>query len=231
MQISKINSQNQTFTAKNQLVRDADWVMRKARYEFPHISTTRILHCGFGNKLNLYKNFYGYILDKSGYIKTLRDLRHLANSNFKFIKIVLSNIKDDCVGNCYEEATLAELILRMNGIKNCVRAEIYTNNGKKSLDHCVLLIDKHPNTPIYDPHKVVIIDPWIGVADWADKIFSIYKNQYFNYFRVKHDGLFQLKLKNNLKLTNEEIEFFKKKYPQLLYHENPKSDRKFMANI
>ena len=130
-----------SFNAKNSVLRDADWVCRSVNKNFPALSNTWLnynFHLNNDNNIN--------------FISSIGEKIHRArcnnNSEFipiKFLKNLLEQIRDNKVGNCYEKSTIAELILKVNGVKNCDRINLVTNDGKKNLNHTDILVnlDKH----------------------------------------------------------------------------------------
>lgn len=227
MEVSKI-SQNQSFTSRNSVVRDADWVMRKAKSEFPHFSTT-YARMNYSDILDKNYELSEYISNRTDYLKMERLLSLGTRTQFKKLKAVISSMREDKLGNCYEDAMLANLILKMNGVKNSYCARLMTNWGTKKIDHTVAFIDNNPTPKYYNPKKIVIVDPWLGVADYADRIFKIYKTRYNDFFRIPNSQNIDLQIKPELNLTEQELDYFRDKYPQFLY----KSDKihKFMANF
>lgn len=228
MQVFGINSQSQSFTSRNSVIRDADWVMRKVNSEFPHFSPTkaRIQYSDLFDKNIKLKE---YVEDKNADLKAERFLNQCVFDRFKMLKNTIATMMDGRLGNCYEEATVADLILKMNGFKNSYRARFLTDFGTKKIDHTITFIDKNPTGEYYNPHKLIIIDPWLGITDYADKIFKIYKTKYNNYFRMSNSQEFDLQLKPDLNLTEEQLNYFRKKYPQLIYKST--GNHKFMADF
>lgn len=227
MEVSKI-SQNQSFTSRNSVVRDADWVMRKAKSEFPHFSTT-YARMNYSDILDKNYKLNEYLVNKTDYLKLERVLSLGSGTQFKRLKAIISALCDDRLGNCYEDATLADLILKMNGVKNSYRARFLTNHGTKKIDHTVTIIDKNPIDKYFNPKKIIIIDPWLGIADYADRVFKLYKTRYNNFFRMANSQQFDLQMKSQLQLTESELNYFRKEYPQFLYKSN--GNHKLMSDF
>ena len=88
------------------------------------------------------------------------------------------------IGNCTENAILAELVMKMNGVQNACCAVLDKGNKKLGkqfrgeLDHIVCIFNKD-KTPINGrvTSKTVIIDPWLGKADFANNMERFYKNE------------------------------------------------------
>ena len=211
-----------SFNAKKTTLKDADWVCRSVNNNFPALSTTWL-------NFNLENNNGISAISKIG--KTIQDLRNANNSElftFNFVKNLLESVKKNSAGNCYEKATIAELILRMNGIKNCKRINLVADDGRKNLEHCVSMVNFDTENPYPNPQKVVIIDPWSGVSGYADYIFKVYTNMFNRYFKLGNDDQIQFVARYPLELTDEEIEYFKQRYPELVFKSHDK--HKLMCN-
>ena len=124
-----------SFKSKSSVVKDADWVCRSVNANFPAISTTWL-------NFNLDTHKKMHFISRIG-----EDIQKARNKNcselvpFKFFKNMLNQVKQNKAGNCFEKATIAELILKINGVNNCNRINLVTDNGKRNLNHCVLLVN------------------------------------------------------------------------------------------
>lgn len=103
----------------------------------------------------------------------------------KFLKKLLEQVRDNKVGNCYEKATIADLILKVNGVNNCDRINLVTNDGQKNLHHTVLLVNFDKQNYYPSLQKLVIIDPWCGDSGYADIMLKKYANIFNNFFKLK----------------------------------------------
>ncbi len=207
-----------SFKAKSSVLRDADWVCRSVNKIFPTLSSTWLnynLHIEQGNKLKC--------------IEIIGEKIHNARCNnnselvpFNFFKKMLEQVKKEHVGNCYEKASIAELILRVNGVDNCDRINFVTNDGKKNLHHTALLVNLDKNNYCPSLQKLIIIDPWVETSGFADTVFKKYTNLYNNFFKLKDNECIQFVKRHSLDLLEEDIKFFRENYPELLFKSSDK---------
>lgn len=64
-------------------------------------------------------------------------------------------------------------------------------------------------------NKTIIIDPWLGIADYASNIIPKLKNQYKNHFVIEHDDIIGFLPKINLSAAKEK-DIIIKEFPSLL---------------
>ncbi|MBP3925307.1 hypothetical protein J6E39_08750 [bacterium] len=126
------------------------------------------------------------------------------------------------IGNCYEDAKMAELILSLNGIRNACTAILHTSS-KKYIDHIVCLFNKD-GTPFNGKinNSTIVIDNWASKADYAHNMGTYYKNMFNNYFDISQDDKIMFERFDNFKLSSRKIKKLKKKYPQFMFPEENK---------
>ena len=200
-----------SFKSKSSVVKDADWVCRSVNANFPAISTTWL-------NFNLDTHKRMHFISRIG-----EDIQKARNKNcselvpFKFFKNMLNQVKQNKAGNCFEKAIIAELILKINGVNNCNRINLVTDNGKRNLNHCVLLVNFDKQNYYPSLQKALIIDPWSGNSGYADIIFKKYENMYNKFFKLKPDENIQFVPRNILDLGEQDINYFKENYPKLVF--------------
>ena len=205
------NHSQQTFKSKNSIIKDADWVCRSVNTNFPAISTTWL-------NFNLNPNKKMFFISRIG--ENIQKARNKNSSEllpFNFFKNMLNQVQQNKSGNCYEKATIAELILKINGVNNCNRINLVSDDGKRNLNHCVLLVNFDKQNYYPSLQKTVIIDPWCGNSGYADTIFKKYINMYNSFFNLKPDENIQFIPRNTLALGEQEINYFKENYPKLVF--------------
>jgi hypothetical protein len=94
----------------------------------------------------------------------------------------LYQLKDLKLGNCSENALMAELILKLNGIKNSYNTKLLAYNKENpcarfKVDHIVCAFNDDGSPVGNISKKTIIIDPWIGKADYAEKMKLFYQNE------------------------------------------------------
>lgn len=200
-----------SFKSKSSVVKDADWVCRSVNANFPAISTTWL-------NFNLDTHKKMHFISRIG-----EDIQKARNKNcselvpFNFFKNMLNQVKQNKAGNCFEKAIIAELILKINGVNNCNRINLVTDNGKRNLNHCVLLVNFDKQNYYPSLQKALIIDPWSGNSGYADIIFKKYENMYNKFFKLKPDENIQFVPRNILDLGEQDINYFKENYPKLVF--------------
>lgn len=156
-------------------------------------------------------------------MKTYREDRKFIKRTFNFYKEVLYSTIHEKVAACYELSVLAEMVLKMNGVKNCGKASLLSNTGER-MNHCVTYVQL---TEKFNPKKTIIIDPYLQDADFLPNMLKKYKNEYKKYFKnISDDTKLELNFIPERPLEKEEMDFLKKKYPNLIL-----SNKLFEKNI
>lgn len=126
---------------------------------------------------------------------------------------ILKFLSTHKLGNCHENAALAELVLKLNGVKNA--KTMYIKNGN-TIEHavCVFNKDGSPFKEIVN-NKTIIIDPWSQKADFANKMLIYLKNNFGQH--LLFDDNINFEIHNNINLSPAEIRKLKDKYPFLIF--------------
>ena len=199
-----------SFKSRSSLIKDADYIRRTVNRHFPVVLYTKAAHeyCG---KLSGYKNIKNFILKKNEILKEYRKDRHYVKSPFVFYKEIIYCALKEKLGACFELSSLVELALRMNGVKNCTKASLVDSSGKL-LNHSVVCIKNSDNLK-----KSIIIDPWLQDCGFLPEMLSKYKNEYARYLKTPQQGsIVEIKLNPARELTEEQLNYFRAKYPRLL---------------
>lgn len=207
-------STSPTFKGRSPVLKDADMVCRAVKNTFPSISPTKIYYDNAQCIENL-PRFKNFIIRKSQILHQYREDRKFYKQPLTFYKEVVYSTEKEKVVNCGELATLAELAMRLNGIKNCGRASLYTRQGV-NLDHKIAYIDLRKKGDSFDPLKIIIIDPWLGIVDYLKNMNLVYKKQNNKYFMMTDKDILTLKPSKLLELSDEQINYFKEKLPDLV---------------
>lgn len=239
----KINSfDTQDFTARCPQIRQAQWVCHKVKSEFPHLSSTKItpsidkLEDKYPQAADKFMNYNPqagrFITFDSPEEKRVISILHWFRRfirNLNAERLSRSAIKDDFgstysilsqlkyvrAGNCFENAKLSELILKLNGIDNACVGKIKV--GDHNVDHVVCAFNKNGSNFDGDINKnTIIIDSWLGEADFADNMLIKYKSIYKDYLFIPKEGKLSIEKIEKLNLNEAEIQEFKDDFPQLL---------------
>jgi len=140
---------------------------------------------------------------------------------------VLNMLEHYKLGNCYEDAKTAELILQMNNIKN-TRTAFLLKNGHV-IDHCICLFNKD-GTKFDSKLKkgnTIIIDPWSQKADFVENMELFYKNLMKEHFNIQQHETLSVKPILEFTLNNQKLYELRQRFPQFIF---PIKNRKFMQN-
>lgn len=250
LQISQNSSNTQSFTARAPQVRDAQWVCRKV-HSFPHISPSKLydvietlketnpqifiksatnstisrIILGNSENIKLIKiyTWYKRIVNKVFNARSEWDIG--GKDDYKRVGAILGQFKHEKVGNCGEDTYLAASILRMNGVENASIARMYADG--QAQDHVVCILNKD-GSPFDNKNlkKSIVIDPWLGIADFASNVCSTYKNVFNNkFYNLKPYSEIKFKKLDRINFSDEELQLLRRKHPELCY---PKTNREFM---
>ena len=144
----------------------------------------------------------------------------------------LYQIKELRSGNCLENAVLAELILKLNGIENARLTQLKAYNSENpcarlNIDHIVCAFNDDGSNVDRVSRKTIIIDPWLNKADYAENMKLFYKNIGEKYLdlRLENPTIIFSTPTEEIKINeNEKIELLAL-YPKLQFKS---SSRKFM---
>ena len=124
-------------------------------------------------------------------------LRHCAErykmemADDNLYSVIVNSLKEAKIGNCYEEAKLAELIGKINGVKNIYSGKIFFNSDRfpqtnKPLNHEISFItDKtisQDKNYFFKNKDAIILDPWLGITDFAGEYFAKLKHYFCQLF-------------------------------------------------
>lgn len=218
-----------SFKSRNSAIRQADRITRCVSSIYPHISESRLnISIDRLIKQNSENQKKCYQLSGLKFKNStkLDNLRYRGGFGIEQFRIVISNLKEHKIGNCYEESVLAHIIGKINGLKNIYPASIYykqkSTNLKKEFDHAVAIITDKPfekdHRYQFKNKDAIIVDPWLGITEFASDYFTRLKTQFKGMFsnKVQDSKEFYLKLHEEEVLPEEGIKVLKKEYPELV---------------
>lgn len=231
------------FTARNPIIRDAQWVANSINANFPHVSDSKIklklqnLILQNSNLLTNYtnacKNNSNTLSITSGKEKKLVSLcawytnlvtkttiarikaQTNAKNNYDKINNIIKQLKIDKIANCGEEAEICQVILKLNG-KDSTRVKLFVDNIDTNHTVCVFNKDNKPFDGKANKNSI-IIDSWLGIADYADNVFTAYKNLYSKYFCINKKTKFQLREVYSPELNEQDLLKLRNNHPELVY--------------
>lgn len=250
------------FSARCPQVRDADWVCRVIQDTLPHFSTTkqqsRIINFLKQNRSIIkydktpktLNDVYEIIAETklspqySSLEKKLQAIGRTINNlgvcrtevnivlNIGKLYDALYMTEIYRLGNCSENAAIAELILKMNNIHNACCASLHKGlkrmgiNNWTDLDHCVCLFNRN-GAPFSEKitKDTIILDPWVGKAGFAKDMERFYRNEFSNFFKLDPDEVFKYKRMEFVDIPDIAMSKLKEKYQPFIFKNK---NRKFM---
>ena len=171
-----------------QIIKSAQLLESRTRNTYPHISTSR-----FKSRLSIDSPVPKFLENLGTQISMRRNIMRNSVGHYSSIIFGLSEKK---VGNCTEDAIFTQLIGLINGQKNIYAGGITLNaggKGHKNMNHSVAFItDKsvqRGKVYAFKNKEAVVIDPWLGVADFAGNYFAKLKSIFRkNFMRVNNEN-------------------------------------------
>lgn len=203
-----------TFESRQKVIRNADLITRKAHSLYPHVSESRIVSMIGEDKV---KDLFWGNMSLRYALKFAAQRYNMEIDEKNLYRYVLESLQGG-LGNCSEEAKLAELIARINGQKNVYSGKIFA--GKGFAKHEVAFItDKEikPDKKYHFKNKdALIIDPWLGVTDFAGRYFKSLTKQYAKVLQIRGNAKPSLQADFSSKLTPKKLGDLKKGHPELI---------------
>ncbi len=160
-------------------------------------------------------------------IKKFGDLRDSCYTfHDKDLQRALVLLEEHKLGNCLEEATIAKLVLEINGIKNGKVAYLQNMKTNNFLDHAVCIFNKDGSE--FDgkiTNHTIVIDPWAEKADTAKNMLKYYQNTMQNTFDITNKTQVRFSPQNQIIFDENYVQQLKTKYPSLVFKSN---SRQFM---
>lgn len=214
---NSVNNISPTFTSHSARVRKADDVVRLAKTLFPVVSSSNIKKRAKGNVL--FKNLFERVSKRIG--EKVRCHSFQPDSLVRAMMLAAA-MKKNHVGNCAELSRVTNLVCKVNGIDAIPFKFNMIKNGKLlEVDHMALAypLKKLPDVSkkISACHDIIIIDPWLGFADYAPKAMEKYKLDLRNLLGIKIND--ELVFNPNFvsksdKLYKEDISLLREKFPK-----------------
>ena len=251
--VNNINNINNNFSFKGRCpqIKDAQWVCHVVNTAYPHVSTTRFSAPMYKLKKEnpglysrfLDKNPFNFVdpfnfkelklvamfdwqrrlIDKLNRVR--KEWQYGFKTDFRRVNNLIGQLKYNKIGNCGEDAMLAEAILKINGVDNACTAGLKAGNSK--IDHSVCVFNRdgsHFDGTI--TKNTIVVDPWLGTADFASNMFLKYKNLCKKYFfNIKDDSKIGFRDIKNLDMTGEEALLLALRHDKLMF---PSITKEFM---
>ena len=137
-------------------------------------------------------------------------------SNIEKLEFNLKQLLNRKMGNCQENAIAATTILTMNGVKNACVASLKHDNSY--IDHVVSVFNKDGSlfTGEIVNNKTIIVDPWIGVTDYANNYFAKYRSLLSEFMYIPKEGKISLGQVNQLDINEKDLSLMTENFQYLL---------------
>lgn len=206
---------------------EAEKICRIITSEFPSISSTKICEFPAAKTTPKYANFAKLIFSR---IKTLvrnpswENFHQQGNDEVDFYTTLVNAIKQHRIGNCGDMSKLCTLIANINNIP-AKKAEMFTTrNGVlgTAVDHAIQIVpingQKVEWAPLSKMKNLLIIDPWLGFADFAPKYEQKIKTGYDKFFGLTEDTSLYLNPNSGSepKITQKVVNYFQENFPQFI---------------
>lgn len=207
---------------------EAEKVCRLLTSEFSAISSTKISEFTAAKTDRRYFDFAREITKR---LETLvrnpcwNNLHRQGNDEVDFYKTLVETVKKHRIANCSDMSKLCSLIANINGIPT-KKAQMFTSiNGAMGspIDHAIQIIpinrQKVGMTQLSKMKDLLIIDPWLGFADFAPKYERKIIADYFKFFGLKEDKT-SVYLNpfcfHEPKISEKVINYFRENFPQFI---------------
>ena len=236
---------NVNFKSRHQAVKKADAICRMVKTEFPSVSSSSLIPRCYKTLRDAVKRFgkatpeieNGNLIDQRYYnmydlfLRTDRKIQNLvripyhdATDTISAYKILAESVKKHNCANCAELTRLANLICAVNGIDAQPINLILCDKEEKILsyiDHTALAIPLKEGVLKYKrmgkTKDVIIIDPWLGIADFAKNIALEYQNKFRKHLNIEENGKIVVDpYVSILPIPKTEYKNLKKEFPNLV---------------
>lgn len=203
-----------TFTSRHNEIRKADLITRKAHSIYPHISESRISAIIAQDKVK--ELFWGQMSMEYA-LKFAGERLKMEEDEKNLYQHIIDAMKKG-LGNCAEEAKLAELIGKISGIKNIYSGSIFA--GKGFAKHDVAFITdkeiKENKKYQFKNKEALIIDPWLGITEFAGNYFKMIKTTFAKLLEIRGNSKPYIKPDFSSKLSQAKVKNYRKIYPELI---------------
>jgi hypothetical protein len=139
---------------------------------------------------------------------------------------VIDQLTETKMGNCGENASVSAIVLKMNGI-NAVQAKLLLNNS--SIDHEVCVFNRDNSKFNGRVNKnTIVVDSWLGIADFANNMFLKYKNLFYNFLNIgmpEKISKFSFGKIKQFNLSSKSIKLLKEDHPEFILKGNYSSKK------
>ena len=164
-----------TFEGNKQILKPAKLLEANARNLYPHVSTSRIR-----TQIGIETPDPNFFVQMK---KDYAEARKMIKESGDIYAALAVSLREGKVGNCTEDAMFAELLGKINGQKNIYTGSLGLKRGKNEtgrLNHVIAFITDKPvknsEEVFFKNKEAIIIDPWLGITDFAGNYFTKLKS-------------------------------------------------------
>lgn len=203
-----------SFTSRQNSIRNADIITRKAHSQYPHISESRINATISQDKV---KEFFWGQMSLEYALKFASERLNIEFDEKNAHKHILESLKKG-LGNCYEESILAELIAKINGQKNIYSGKIIAGKGFAKHEVAFITDKKIEPDKLYNfrNKEAIILDPWLGITEFAGNYFKRIRTDYSKILGIRPNSKPKLQADLSSKIFARKIAEYKKNNPELI---------------
>jgi len=234
----KINhSQNTPFKARNIQLKDAQKIQNIINSEFPRISLSRLRYFDNFEKSNILNENSKIVENMKAIRYAIPNAYRAGERDYNYCTAFLNLIKKYPAANCGENASLSEIVQKMNYVPLVRRFSLHCYNPKNpsliidnshvftisgiNLPDKKITLNAKNNKPcaLIQPEnnsKAILTDSWLGEVDYVGNIYIKFKTLYNKIFQMPENFKFCLAPKPELFLSSSEIEKLRKSYPNLI---------------
>lgn len=138
-------------------------------------------------------------------------------SNFEKFDFNFKQLLNRKLGNCEENAVAAAAILKMNGVKNASIATL--SHEQAYIDHVVAVFNKDGSqfTGKIINNKTIVVDPWLGVTDYANNYFAQNRTLLSQFMYIPSEGKISLNRVNQLDINEKDLFVLTEKFSDLIF--------------
>lgn len=199
-----------SYSRKN-VLKEADKVARAVRNSFDYICMSKTVPEASAKILSQ-PRIRNFVLQKEKILKAYRQDRLFIKNPVNFYKDILYCANREKLASCFEQSSIAEIILQLNGVKNCTKASLVSSSGTR-MNHCVTCVIPEGTKKLKD---IIVIDSWLQKAGYYNEMINLYKNNFARYFKkIPPTDNVKLEFHPKIKLSFDELKNLVDRYPQL----------------
>ncbi len=206
---------------------EAEKVCRILTSEFPSISPTKVVEFNAVQTDKRFINFFKEIQKRLEDIvrePAWQNSRKPGHDELDFYTTLVDGIKQHKLANCGDMSKLYSLIAKINGIPS-QKAEMFTcikGIMGKPIDHAIQIIpingQKVEFGPLSKMKNLLIVDPWLGFADFAPKYEQKIIADFHRFFGLPDKTSVYLNpyCFGEPKINEKIINYFREHFPQFV---------------